>query len=1068
MTIRELKNGHSRSFRLPAEDVALLKADIANLSPEEKEAVELILAGIADPVEDAGGVAILKEMGRLDWKRTPVSMKEFVHNEYYLGNTCDTLYEQIEEDLTELFDGDYRECIFCLHPDTAVPLLDGSTQTIGEMGADWTESSKPFWVYSITEDGDVVPAQADHPRQTGVDDYYKVTLDDGTHFVANARHQMVTRAGVKKMVRDFNPGDSLMPFGTDVSKRTRGKRRIEGYELVLNPRTDSMEYTHAVVTEAVHGEIDSSKLTVHHANYDKCDNRPENLEPLSWQDHAQRHADEKSAYLAEHPEVRAKLSARGREIATDPDSALRKGHRKFMRSPKGHALARRNLAHATNTKEELSRRGRKGCEVRWRGVEAPRQRIKAAERMAARNRASTGPRASSIADNELLLRTIEQGASTAKAAAHALGWTEGKVYKVLYRTGMRSRDVFQPNNHYVVSVERVGRGPVYCMTVPSTTNFAICTRNEDGTFSRNGLFSSNTGAIGWGKTFGVSIGVCYLIYLLSCMRDPHASFGIAPNSNITIACLSVNEQLATKVAYENIATKIEASPYFQENFPFEKTKKELRFPKKIWVAARATTDSSVLGLNVIGGFLDEANFMHQRGNKNDPRFDLVGQAENLYNAMQRRMKSRFERKGKLPGILFVVSSKQTANDFTAKRIRESKDDPTIFVRDYSLWDVKPDIYYSGDWFHVVVGNEQSPSRVLKEDEDPDLVATTINEGCVMVAVPSDYRHDFEKDLEGSIRDLAGVATVSVSPYIQRRDKIEAAIDHDREHPFTVEVLDPSQPGRFKWNQMVKPQADMLLGDGVQTFNKPIINPRAVRHIHIDPSLTGDATGFAMGHIAEWRTVIRRDEEDRTEYQERAPVLFIDCVLRIVPPIGDEIVLGDVRKLVYALSKHGYTITSVTMDSWGNGSHDGVQKLSQKGFNASILSVDKTMGPYELLKEALYEDRLKLYDYPVLIRELRELERDWVKKKVDHPAGGTKDVSDAVAGICATLSEAAMDMPVSFVRSSAGSGDAWMAEQQQYAAAAREGFGGDEEEFSTDGIGDLPAFLTGDSFDDGRW
>jgi hypothetical protein len=567
-----------------------------------------------------------------------------------------------------------------------------------------------------------------------------------------------------------------------------------------------------------------------------------------------------------------------------------------------------------------------------------------------------------------------------------------------------------------------------------------------------------TGAIGWGKTFSASIGICYLLYLLSCMRDPHASFGIAPNSNISIACLSVNEQLAIKVAYENIATKIEASPYFQDHFPFEKTKKELRFPKKIWVAARATTDNSVLGLNLIGGLLDETNFMHTRINKHDPRFNLTGQAENLYNAIQRRMKSRFERKGKLPGILFVVSSKQTASDFTAKRIRESINDPTIFVRDYSLWDVKPDVYYSGEWFHAVVGNEQSPSRILKEDEDPDAVRAKMNEGCILIRVPSDYRQDFEKDLEGSIRDFAGVATVSVSPYIQRREKIEDAVDHVRTHPFTVEVLDPSQPGEFRWTQMVSLQSD-LTGLEVETFQRPIVSPHAPRHIHIDPSLSGDATGFCMGHISEWVNVTRKDP-DGTPYTERAPVYFIDLVLRIVPPIGDEIVLGDVRQLVYQLSKRGYMITSVTMDSWGNGSHDAVQKLNQKGFNASILSVDKTMGPYELLKEALYEDRVNLYPYPLLLKELRELERDWIKRKVDHPAGGSKDLADAVAGVVSTLTDASSSIPIPFVRSPAVyEGDAWLQEQQQRAMAEANSFGsGDDEGAET--FGALPAFLIG--------
>ena len=685
------KDGHSRSARSIAEDLELLKRDLANLSPEERETVELILKDIANPEEDGAGVSILKQMGTLDWKRTPVSISQFVHDEYYLGYTCDTLYKRIEDDLTELYAGDYRECIF-------------------------------------------------------------------------------------------------------------------------------------------------------------------------------------------------------------------------------------------------------------------------------------------------------------------------------------------------------------------------------------------TGAIGWGKTFGVSIGVCYLIYLLSCMRDPHASFGIAQNSNITIACLSVNEQLATKVAYENIATKIEASPYFQENFPFEKTKKELRFPKKIWVASRATTDNSVLGLNVIGGFLDEANFMHKKGRKDDPRFNLVDQAENLYNAMQRRMKSRFERKGKLPGILFVVSSKQTSDDFTSKRIQASVNDPTIFVRDYALWDVKPEDYYSGDWLHVIVGNEQSPSRILKPEEDPVLVKKHMNEGCVMINVPEDFRADFTRDLEGAIRDLAGVATVSVSPYIQRRDKIEDAIDEKRKHPFTVEVYDPSQPGDFRWGQMVKPQADIILGDGVESFNRPIINPRAPRHIHIDPSLSGDATGFAMVHISEWKYVQRKDD-DGGVYAERAPVYYVDVALRIVPPIGDEIIQGDVRKLVYALSRRGYMITSVTLDSWGNGSHDAIQKLNQKGFNSQVISVDKTMVPYELLKDALYEDRVRMYRYDPLIKELRELERDWVKKKVDHPNGGSKDVSDAVAGAISTLAESSAAEPMTFIRSTPQhAGDAWLQEQIAYAAAN----GGQQQPPSTydpdspsvQDDGALPPFLIGSSFDGG--
>lgn len=573
---------------------------------------------------------------------------------------------------------------------------------------------------------------------------------------------------------------------------------------------------------------------------------------------------------------------------------------------------------------------------------------------------------------------------------------------------------------------------------------------QDGTY-REVVF---TGSIGWGKTFAASIGVCYMLHLLGCMRDPHRSFGIAANSNISIVCLSVNEILATKVAYENIATKIEASPWFQEHFPFKKTKKELRFPRKVWVAARATTDSSVLGLNVIGGLLDETNFMHKSQSKDDPRFNLDGQAQNLYNAMQRRMKSRFERKGQLPGILFVVSSKQTEDDFTARRVRESAGDPTIFIRDYALWDVKPREYYSGEWFHVLVGNESSPTRILRDEEDPKIVSRSMGEGCIMLPIPEEHRMDFERDLDGSVRDLAGVATVAVSPYISQREAIEEAINHTRVHPFTSESWDPTQPGRFLWEKMISMQSERDYGDTFTAINRPVLNPHAPRHIHIDPSLRGDCTGFCMGHIGGWRDVKRR-ADDGAHYAERAPIIIVDAVLRIVPPVGGEIQLGDLRRLIYQLTEKGYLVTKVTMDSWQ--SAEAIQKLQQKGYNAEVLSVDRTMSPYEVLKEALYDRRVELYDYPPLIRELRELEHDRVKRKVDHPARGSKDVADALAGIAFSLTESSLNQPLGLIRSTPMfSGDTWMQEQRHHAAAEQVKTSGGA---PTEG-GLLPAFLIG--------
>ena len=53
----------------------------------------------------------------------------------------------------------------------------------------------------------------------------------------------------------------------------------------------------------------------------------------------------------------------------------------------------------------------------------------------------------------------------------------------------------------------------------------------------------------------------------------------------------------------------------------------------------------------------------------------------------------------------------------------------------------------------------------------------------------------------------------------------------------------------------------------------------------------------------------------------------------------------------------------------------------------------------LYKEALYEDRLITYHYDTLFQETIRLEKNEKKNKVDHPANGSKDVADAVAGVC---------------------------------------------------------------------
>lgn len=634
------------------------------------------------------------------------------------------------------------------------------------------------------------------------------------------------------------------------------------------------------------------------------------------------------------------------------------------------------------------------------------------------------------------------------------GQTKGGLYEALHKTEYKS----QP-----VSMEQFVKDEYYlgktCDTLYPKLLDDLCELFSGGYHE-----SISTGSIGWGKTFFASIGVCRLLYEISLLVDPFTTFGLARDSNISVICLSVNEALATKVAFENIATKIKASPYFSENFFFKPTKKELRFPNNIWVAARATTDTSALGLNAVGALLDETNFMPTK-NKMSERLGSVDHAEVIYNSIQRRMKSRLLKKGKMPGMLFIVSSKKTNDDFTARRIRASKGDPTVFVRDYALWDVKRE-NYSDDTFSVIVGNETTPSKILEPMEET-AVKKKPPEGCLIVDVPEDFRHDFESDLEGSIRDLAGCSTLAVSPFIQRREKIIEMVSQDvkqhgpNRHPFSTLAYEPEKGGTFIWEKMIKDVEERQLMGPVATLRRPIINPQAPRHVHIDPSYKNDALGFCMAHISHWKDVVRRSEQG--QYMERAPVYVVDLILQVKPPPGDEIILGDIRRIVYELHQHGYMITNVSLDSFQ--SKDTLQQLQQKGYTAEMVSVDTSMEPYETLKTALYENRVFCYDYPVLTKELQQLERDQARRKVDHPPKGSKDCADALAGVCYTLLRDRTHRPLPILRGVSVYGDAWLPEQQQ-ARMAGDLFA--EQNTQLQDYGMLPPFLSGGRSGDGEY
>jgi len=113
-----------------------------------------------------------------------------------------------------------------------------------------------------------------------------------------------------------------------------------------------------------------------------------------------------------------------------------------------------------------------------------------------------------------------------------------------------------------------------------------------------------SGAIGNGKSFVVTLGICYELYRLLCMRNPQELFGNAAGTAIVLTALSVTGANVKNVSWAYVDGAVRQSTYFREHrTPYKNT---LWWPaENVAFRAGSSTESSIIGENVMGGVLDE-------------------------------------------------------------------------------------------------------------------------------------------------------------------------------------------------------------------------------------------------------------------------------------------------------------------------------------------------------------------------------------------------------------------------------------------------------------------------------
>jgi len=369
--------------------------------------------------------------------------------------------------------------------------------------------------------------------------------------------------------------------------------------------------------------------------------------------------------------------------------------------------------------------------------------------------------------------------------------------------------------------------------------------------------------------------------------------------------------------------------------------------------------------------------------KTKAHFDIV---EKVYRNLVRRIKSRFQvAGGDFPGMIILASSAATLDSFTERKIRESRLDSSVFVRDHTQWTAKPGSNFCGEKFWVLCSASSMRSRIIGDDEVKHFTDEWLEENdSFLIDIPVEYKSDFETDIENALRDLAGISTQAISIYIQRPDAVDACVSEEMEHPFTAYEWTSGQAGAFKWNILCNMFERRLPGGYTETAWSPKINPSKMRWCHIDTSLSGDCTGFCVGHIDKWVEVVRRDG-DGVRYTDLAPSYVIDVMLRVNPPAGEQIYMPDLRRFIYELQAHGYQFLGFSSDTYQ--SAEMHQQVKRRGISTHIISTDTSTDPYDELKMAMYENRITYYHYQPFIEEIKDLEYDRNVGKIDHQQAG---------------------------------------------------------------------------------
>lgn len=534
-----------------------------------------------------------------------------------------------------------------------------------------------------------------------------------------------------------------------------------------------------------------------------------------------------------------------------------------------------------------------------------------------------------------------------------------------------------------VSLAEFIQSPEYCNLpqplTPEQYKAAIAVLGEDPKriFTRESGTGISVAVLLWGKGSGkdytISILQLYCIYVILCLEEPQLYFDQAPGEPLDVINVAYNAEQAKNVYFLKFLERLKRCAWFRKHFDLvqsgrliEKRKEHswgqvtmgatsVVFPGNIRAISESSENESYEGYNIIVWIMDEASAFKSA--------KKIANARNIYGTLKSSANTRFI--GKWKGFVLSYPRSEDEWDFTTQLYEESLTDPSMYgSRKYS-WEVAPATAYPGGNFFTF--------EHKRENE------------IITIEVPEMLRGEFERYPEESLGKFCCMPGRSQGAFFELVGSIPRAFT-DRPPIFVTEEIVVE-----KWNN------DKLLfrgiGHNIVDWNVRTFDNSTYQYvIHVDVGLTGDSAALVLAHgepiLVEVQNVNGSTEKLWThKVVEDAHVVWAPDKKRSlrVSILNIETIISQIADKV--------PIAVVTYDRWNSAA--SVEALAMKGIMAREHNINRL--DYDLLKSVIYSGDIELLEDPLTEFELSQLRRA-EGGKVDHPEGGSKDLSDSLAGV----------------------------------------------------------------------